>query len=73
MRNLFINWPVASTYQKRLKKTKIILNCTLDAPTVRSIPDEGFLEVKKGEYVDIGCETTGTPTPIVKWRKNVSV
>ncbi|XP_047541064.1 igLON family member 5-like [Vanessa atalanta] len=40
------------------------------APTVRSVPDEGILEVKKGEYVDIGCETTGTPPPIVNWRKN---
>ncbi|XP_045457267.1 igLON family member 5 [Melitaea cinxia] len=40
------------------------------APTVRSIPDEGFLEVKKGEYVDFGCETSGTPPPIVNWRKN---
>ncbi|KAL0859800.1 hypothetical protein ABMA27_010144 [Loxostege sticticalis] len=40
------------------------------SPTVRTIPDDGFLEVRKGEYVDIGCDTTGTPTPIVNWRKN---
>ncbi|XP_072933836.1 neurotrimin-like [Epargyreus clarus] len=40
------------------------------SPTVRTIPEDGFLEVKKGEYVDIGCETTGTPEPIVDWRKN---
>ncbi|CAH2229718.1 jg27930 [Pararge aegeria aegeria] len=40
------------------------------APTVRTLPDDSFLEVKKGEYVDIGCETTGSPPPIVNWRKN---
>lgn len=45
----------------------------VDPPTVKTIPEDGFLEVRKGEYVDIGCETTGTPTPIVNWRKNVSV
>ncbi|XP_052742892.1 neurotrimin [Bicyclus anynana] len=39
-------------------------------PTVRTVPDDGFLEVKKGEYVDIGCETTGSPIPIVTWKKN---
>ncbi|XP_063835220.1 hemicentin-2-like [Ostrinia nubilalis] len=40
------------------------------SPTVRTIPDDGFLEVRKGEYVDIGCDTTGTPLPVVDWRKN---
>ncbi|CAH0718403.1 unnamed protein product, partial [Brenthis ino] len=40
------------------------------APTVRTLPYDGYLEVKKGDYVDIGCETTGTPAPIVNWRKN---
>lgn len=40
------------------------------SPTVRTIPEDGFLEVRKGEFVDIGCETTGTPEPIVDWRKN---
>ncbi|XP_037293310.1 neurotrimin isoform X2 [Manduca sexta] len=39
-------------------------------PTVKTVPEDGFLEVRKGEYVDIGCETTGTPAPIVDWRKN---
>lgn len=40
------------------------------SPTVRTVPDDGFVEVRKGEYVDIGCETTGTPPPIVNWKKN---
>lgn len=40
------------------------------SPTIRTIPDDGFLEVRKGEYVDIGCEATGTPQPIIDWRKN---
>ncbi|XP_075987599.1 wrapper isoform X2 [Anticarsia gemmatalis] len=40
------------------------------SPTVKTIPEDGFLEVRKGELVDIGCETTGTPAPIVDWRKN---
>ncbi|CAG9572640.1 unnamed protein product [Danaus chrysippus] len=40
------------------------------APIVKTIPEDGYLEVKKGEYVDIGCEATGTPTPIVNWKKN---
>ncbi|CAG9790004.1 unnamed protein product [Diatraea saccharalis] len=40
------------------------------SPTVRTIPDDGFVEVRKGDYVDIGCEATGTPTPIVNWKKN---
>ncbi|KAL4707499.1 hypothetical protein ACJJTC_000251 [Scirpophaga incertulas] len=40
------------------------------SPTVRTIPEDGFVEVRKGEYVDIGCDATGTPTPIVNWRKN---
>ncbi|KAF9407827.1 hypothetical protein HW555_012283 [Spodoptera exigua] len=39
----------------------------LFSPTV---PEDGFLEVRMGDYVDIGCETTGTPPPIVDWRKN---
>ncbi|XP_047037795.1 neurotrimin-like [Helicoverpa zea] len=42
----------------------------LYSPTVKTIPADGFLEVRKGDYVDIGCETTGTPPPIVDWRKN---
>ncbi|KAJ8705983.1 hypothetical protein PYW07_010760 [Mythimna separata] len=42
----------------------------LYSPTVKTVPEDGFLEVRKGEYVDIGCETTGTPAPIVDWRKN---
>ncbi|XP_045781230.1 neurotrimin-like [Maniola jurtina] len=40
------------------------------APSVRTVPEDGFLEVKKGDYVDIGCEASGTPAPIVNWRKN---
>ncbi|CAK1594845.1 unnamed protein product [Parnassius mnemosyne] len=40
------------------------------SPTVRTIPEDGFLEVRKGEYVDIGCEATGTPKPTFEWRKN---
>ncbi|XP_059045866.1 neurotrimin [Achroia grisella] len=40
------------------------------SPTIRTVPEDGFLEVRKGEYVDIGCEATGTPHPIVSWRKN---
>lgn len=44
----------------------------VDPPTVTTVPEDGFLEVKKGDYVDISCETTGTPQPIVNWRKNVS-
>ncbi|KAM3968959.1 neurotrimin [Aphomia sociella] len=40
------------------------------SPTIRTVPEDGFLEVRKGEYVDIGCEATGTPHPIVNWRKN---
>ncbi|XP_022125057.2 neurotrimin [Pieris rapae] len=40
------------------------------SPTIKTIPEEGFVEVRKGEYVDIGCETTGTPQPIVDWSKN---
>ncbi|KAJ0170584.1 hypothetical protein K1T71_013955 [Dendrolimus kikuchii] len=40
------------------------------SPTIKTIPEDGFLEVRKGDYVDIGCETTGTPAPIVDWRKN---
>ncbi|XP_026744044.1 neurotrimin-like [Trichoplusia ni] len=40
------------------------------SPTIKTIPEDGFLEVRKGEYVDIGCETSGTPPPIVDWRKN---
>lgn len=39
-------------------------------PTVRTLPYDGYAEVKKGDYVDIGCETTGTPPPIVNWQKN---
>ncbi|XP_012543800.1 igLON family member 5 isoform X2 [Bombyx mori] len=42
-------------------------------PTVMTIPDDGFLEVKKGEFVDIGCETTGFPPPVVEWRKDGEV
>lgn len=45
----------------------------LDPPTVRTLPYDGYVEVKKGDYVDIGCETTGTPAPVVNWQKNVSV
>ncbi|XP_049882240.1 neurotrimin isoform X7 [Pectinophora gossypiella] len=40
------------------------------SPTIKTIPEDGFLEVKKGEYVDIGCDVSGTPAPIVDWRKN---
>ncbi|CAH0403733.1 unnamed protein product [Chilo suppressalis] len=40
------------------------------SPTVKTIPDDGFVEVRKGEYVDIGCDATGTPTPVVNWKKN---
>ncbi|XP_053620902.1 hemicentin-1 [Plodia interpunctella] len=40
------------------------------APTVRTVPEDGYLEVSKGEYVDIGCDVTGTPPPVVNWRKN---
>ncbi|KPJ01184.1 Neurotrimin [Papilio xuthus] len=40
------------------------------SPSVRTIPEEGFLEVRKGEYVDIGCEASGTPKPTIEWRKN---
>ncbi|XP_038217179.1 hemicentin-1-like [Zerene cesonia] len=40
------------------------------APTVKTIPEDGFVEVRKGDYVDIGCETTGTPLPVVDWSKN---
>ncbi|CAB3254622.1 unnamed protein product [Arctia plantaginis] len=39
-------------------------------PTVKTIPEDGFVEVRKGDLVDIGCETGGTPSPIVDWRKN---
>ncbi|XP_060808062.1 limbic system-associated membrane protein [Amyelois transitella] len=38
--------------------------------TVRTIPENGYQEVRKGEFVDIGCETTGTPEPVINWRKN---
>ncbi|KAJ2943072.1 hypothetical protein O0L34_g18764 [Tuta absoluta] len=40
------------------------------SPTIRTVPEDGFLEVKKGDYVDIGCEVSGTPDPIVDWKKN---
>ncbi|XP_073965732.1 neurotrimin-like [Choristoneura fumiferana] len=40
------------------------------SPTITTIPEDGFLEVRKGEYVDIGCDATGTPAPIVTWKKN---
>ncbi|XP_052747857.1 neurotrimin [Galleria mellonella] len=40
------------------------------SPKIRTVPEDGFLEVRKGEYVDIGCEANGTPHPIVNWRKN---
>ncbi|CAH2061786.1 unnamed protein product, partial [Iphiclides podalirius] len=40
------------------------------SPTVRTVPEDGFLEVRKGEYVDIGCEASGTPQPTFEWRKN---
>ncbi|VVC96218.1 neurotrimin-like [Leptidea sinapis] len=40
------------------------------SPTVKTIPEDGFVEVRKGEYVDIGCEANGTPKPIIDWRKN---
>ncbi|XP_041985661.1 neuroglian-like [Aricia agestis] len=39
-------------------------------PTVLTVPDDGYIEVRKGEYVDMGCEVTGTPTPVVNWWKN---
>lgn len=42
------------------------------SPSVRTLPEDGFLEVRKGEYVDIGCEASGTPQPTFEWRKNVS-
>ncbi|CAF4905539.1 unnamed protein product [Pieris macdunnoughi] len=41
------------------------------SPSIKTIPEEGFVEVRKGDYVDIGCETTGTPQPIVDWSKNI--
>ncbi|KAG7295287.1 hypothetical protein JYU34_022291 [Plutella xylostella] len=39
-------------------------------PTVKTIPEDGFVEVKKGEYVDIGCEASGSPEPTISWKKN---
>ncbi|XP_047999955.1 hemicentin-2-like [Leguminivora glycinivorella] len=40
------------------------------SPVIRTIPEDGFLEVKKGEFVDIGCEASGIPQPYVTWKKN---
>ncbi|GBP26830.1 Hemicentin-1 [Eumeta japonica] len=39
-------------------------------PTVRTIPEDGYIEVRKGQLVDIGCDVTGVPVPLVDWRKN---
>ncbi|XP_026324600.1 roundabout homolog 3-like [Hyposmocoma kahamanoa] len=42
----------------------------LTSPTIRTVPADGFVEVRVGEFVNIGCETSGNPDPVVTWRKN---
>ncbi|XP_055943882.1 roundabout homolog 1-like isoform X1 [Argiope bruennichi] len=41
----------------------------VSAPKVYPDPKSGLVVVKEGEPIEIGCEATGDPTPVISWKK----
>ncbi|XP_014206565.1 protein amalgam-like [Copidosoma floridanum] len=37
-------------------------------PSVKTVPENGLLEVTMGEEAELACETEGTPKPVVTWK-----
>ncbi|KAJ9599429.1 hypothetical protein L9F63_010098 [Diploptera punctata] len=39
----------------------------LSPPSIITIPENGLIEVKLGDEVEMGCKATGVPHPVVTW------
>ena len=45
----------------------------LVAPSIEALPRDGVINVKEGSSVSLSCQVTGTPTPRLRWSREVRI